>query len=53
MITFHALVEFENRLFSLKGIWHERAFKVMKNSVYFIVIALTVAELYKILVYAN
>ena len=31
----------------------ERAFKVMKNGVYFIVIALLVAELLKILVYAN
>ena len=29
------------------------AFKVMKNGVYFIVIALLVAELFKILVYAN
>ena len=31
----------------------ERAFKVIKNGVYFIVIALLVAELFKILVYAN
>ena len=31
----------------------ERAFKMMKNGVYFIVIALLVAELFKILVYAN
>ena len=31
----------------------ERSFKMMKNSVYFIVIALLVAELFKILVYAN
>ena len=31
----------------------ERAFKMMKNSVYFIVIAFLVAELFKILVYAN
>ena len=31
----------------------ERAFKMMKNGVYFIVIALLVAELSKILVYAN
>ena len=31
----------------------ERAFKVMKNGVYFIVIALLVAELFKILIYAN
>ena len=31
----------------------ERAFKVMKNGVYFIVIALLVAKLFKILVYAN
>ena len=30
-----------------------RAFKVMKNGVYFIVIAFLVAELFKILVYAN
>ena len=30
----------------------ERAFK-MKNGVYFIVIALLVAELFKILIYAN
>ena len=31
----------------------ERAFKMMKNGVYFIVIALLVAELFMILVYAN
>ena len=31
----------------------ERAFKMMKNDVYFIVIALLVAELFKILIYAN
>ena len=31
----------------------ERAFKVSKNSVYFIVITLLVAELFKILIYAN
>ena len=31
----------------------ERAFKVMKNGVYFIVIALLVAELFMILIYAN
>ena len=31
----------------------ERAFKMMKNGVYSIVIALLVAELFKILVYAN
>ena len=31
----------------------ERAFKMMKNGVYFIVIALLVAELFKILIYAN
>ena len=31
----------------------ERALKMMKNGVYFIVIALLVAELFKILVYAN
>ena len=31
----------------------ERAFKMMKNGVYFIVIALLVAELFKILGYAN
>ena len=31
----------------------ERAFKMMKNGVYFIVIALLVAELLKILVCAN
>ena len=31
----------------------ERAFKLMKNNVYFIVIALLVAELLKILIYAN
>ena len=31
----------------------ERAFKMMKNGVYFIVIGLLVAELFKILVYAN
>ena len=31
----------------------ERTFKMMKNGVYFIVIALLVAELLKILIYAN
>ena len=31
----------------------ERAFKMIKNSVHFIVIALLVAELFKILIYAN
>ena len=31
----------------------ERAFQVMKNGVYFIVIALFIAELFKILIYAN
>ena len=31
----------------------ERAFKMMKNSVYFIVIALLVAKLSKFLIYAN
>ena len=31
----------------------ERGFKMMKNSVYFIVIALLVAELLKILIYAH
>ena len=31
----------------------ERAFKMMKNSVYFIVIALLVAELFNILIFAN
>ena len=31
----------------------ERSFKIMKNGVYFIVIALLVAELFKILIYAN
>ena len=31
----------------------ERTFKMMKNGVYFIVIALLVAKLFKILVYAN
>ena len=31
----------------------ERAFKMMKNGVYFIVIAPLVAELFKILIYAN
>ena len=31
----------------------ERAFKMIKNGVYFIVIALLVAELFKILIYAN
>ena len=31
----------------------ERGFKMMKNGVYFIVIALLVAELLKILTYAN
>ena len=30
-----------------------RAFKVMKDSIYFIVIAFLVAELFKILIYAN
>ena len=31
----------------------ERAFKMVKNGVYFTVIALLVAELLKILIYAN
>ena len=31
----------------------KRAFKMMKNGLYFIVIALLVAELFKILIYAN
>ena len=31
----------------------ERAFKMMENGVYFIVITLLVAELYYILIYAN
>ena len=31
----------------------ERAFKMMKKEVYFIVIALLVAEVFKILIYAN
>ena len=31
----------------------ERSFKMMKNGVYFIVMALLVAELFKILIYAN
>ena len=31
----------------------ERPFKVMKNGVYFIVIALLVVELFQILIYAN
>ena len=31
----------------------ERAFQIIKNGVYFIVIALLVAELFKILSYAN
>ena len=31
----------------------ERVFKLMKNGVYFIVIALLVAKLFKILIYAN
>ena len=31
----------------------ERAFKMMKNGVYFIVIALLVAESFRILIYAN
>ena len=31
----------------------ERAFKMMKNGVYFIVIALLVVELFEILIYAN
>ena len=30
-----------------------RAFKVMKNGVYFIVIAFLVAELFKVFIYAN
>ena len=30
-----------------------RAFKMMKNGVYFIVIAVLVAKLFKILIYAN
>ena len=31
----------------------ERAFKMIKNGVYFIVIALLVAELFKVLMYGN
>ena len=31
----------------------EKAFKIMKNGIYFIVIALLVAEFCKILIYAN
>ena len=31
----------------------ERAFKIMKNGVYFIMIALLIAELFKIVMYAN
>ena len=31
----------------------ERAFKMMNNGIYFIVVALLVAELFKILIYAN
>ena len=31
----------------------ERAFKMMKNGIYFIGIALLLAELFKILIYAN
>ena len=31
----------------------DRAFKMMKNSVYFIAIALLIAELFTILIYAN
>ena len=31
----------------------ERAFKMMKNGVYFISIALLVAELFQVLIYAN
>ena len=31
----------------------ERAVKMIKNGIYFIVIALLVAELFKILIYAN
>ena len=45
---------------TLKCIWHEifislfeRLFKMMKNGVYFIVIAFLFAELFKILVYTN
>ena len=30
-----------------------RAFKVMKNSVYFIVIAFLIAELFNVFIYAN
>ena len=49
-----------SQVFILKWAWHqifiillERAFKMMKNGVYFIVIALLAAELFKILIYAN
>ena len=46
---------------SLKCTWREifftslfkRALKVMKNGIYFIVIAFLVAQLFKVLVYAN
>jgi len=48
--AFHfAFKVYMTRHFSL----FERAFKMMKNGVYFIVIALLVAELFKILVYEN
>ena len=43
------LSAYDTKLFIL----FERAFKMMKNGVYFIVIALFVAELFKILIYAN
>ena len=38
--------------FMMLGLF-ERPFKMMNNDVYFIVIALLVAKLFKILVYAN
>ena len=45
-VILHHFVKFFVSLF-------QRAFKMMKNGVYFIVIALLVAELFKILIYAN
>jgi len=62
-VMLHHIQELSWTLFwhcDLKCIWHEffislfeRAFKMMKNGVHFTVIALLVAQLFKILVYAS
>ena len=51
-------LQFSVEIFTVDNIFFftrlfERALKVMKNGIYFIVIAVFVAELFKVLVYAN